>query len=55
MKNILYILIALTCLSISASAQKGEKNYVIGFYNLENLFDTYNDPAPCPSPTPGVH
>ena len=21
------------------------KNYVIGFYNLENLFDTYNDPA----------
>ena len=26
-----------------ASAQK--KNYVIGFYNLENLFDIYDDPA----------
>ena len=28
-----------------AQAQKGTKNYVVGFYNLENLFDTYNDPA----------
>ena len=25
--------------------EKGKRNYVIGFYNLENLFDTYNDPA----------
>ena len=28
-----------------ASAQKGERNYVIGFYNLENLFDIYDDPV----------
>jgi hypothetical protein len=27
-----------------ASAQ-GTKNYVIGFYNLENLFDVYDDPV----------
>ena len=46
MKKILYILIALTLFSTGASAQKnGEKNHVIGFYNLENLFDTYDDPA----------
>lgn len=31
-------------LSISAAAQT-KQNYVIGFYNLENLFDTYNDPV----------
>lgn len=32
---------------VSSAAQEGKvsKNYVIGFYNLENLFDTYNDPA----------
>ena len=29
-----------------ASAQSGKtKSYVVGFYNLENLFDTYDDPA----------
>lgn len=33
---------ALICVSCSAQ-KKGE--YVIGFYNLENLFDTYDDPA----------
>ena len=22
-----------------------KQNYIIGFYNLENLFDTYNDPV----------
>jgi len=45
-------LIALTALSVvacgsSAKQQKGpqvgKKSYVIGFYNLENLFDTYHD------------
>ena len=40
------IFAALVLLGAGAQAQnKGEKNYVIGFYNLENLFDTYNDPA----------
>ena len=29
---------------VSASAQTSQ-NYVIGFYNLENLFDTYDDPV----------
>ena len=45
MKRILIVFAALTLLSSGAFAQKGEKNHVIGFYNLENLFDTYNDPA----------
>ena len=32
--------------SIISFAQEGRtKSYVVGFYNLENLFDTYNDPA----------
>ncbi len=44
MKRILYTL-ALVLFCTCAYAQKGEKNYVIGFYNLENLFDTYDDPA----------
>ena len=31
---------------ISCAGQKGStRNYVIGFYNLENLFDIYDDPA----------
>ena len=29
----------------SASAQKTQQNFVIGFYNLENLFDIYDDPV----------
>ena len=46
MKRIYSIIAALTLLSSCAFAQnKGEVNHVIGFYNLENLFDTYNDPA----------
>ena len=46
MKRILVIFAALVLLASGAQAQeKGSKNYVIGFYNLENLFDTYNDPA----------
>ena len=46
MKRILVIFAALVLLASGAQAhEKGSKNYVIGFYNLENLFDTYNDPA----------
>ena len=43
MKRIICILSVLLLFGIGAEAQK--QNYVIGFYNLENLFDTYNDPA----------
>lgn len=42
MKRLFTILSALL-LTLSACAQK--HNYVIGFYNLENLFDIYDDPA----------
>lgn len=37
----------LLAVSFSASAQKenASRNYVIGFYNLENLFDIYDDSA----------
>ena len=46
MKKILIIIAALLLLCAGADAQNaGKKNYVIGFYNLENLFDTYNDPV----------
>ena len=44
MKKTLYIIAALALLMLprTANAQK-HKSYVIGFYNLENLFDTYHD------------
>lgn len=42
MKRLFTILSALL-LTLSACAQK--HNYVIGFYNLENLFDIYDDPV----------
>ena len=46
MKRITAVLAALVLLCTAASAQKGgSRNYIVGFYNLENLFDTYNDPA----------
>ena len=46
MKKILLILAALAFFSSAAFAQKpGTQNHVIGFYNLENLFDVYNDPV----------
>ncbi len=44
-RKILVSLLLLLTLSISAGAQKTRQNYVIGFYNLENLFDTYDDPV----------
>lgn len=44
MKKIFYIFLALLLVQVSGSAQK-KSNYIIGFYNLENLFDVYDDPA----------
>jgi len=44
MKRIITIFALLLVLSGSSFAQKS-KSYIIGFYNLENLFDTYDDPA----------
>lgn len=47
MKRILYIIaIAVLVLgSADSRAQSKVKGHVIGFYNLENLFDIYDDPA----------
>ena len=46
MKRIIYILLALVLFMTGAQAQdKGGHNYIVGFYNLENLFDTYDDPV----------
>lgn len=46
MRKTICILLALMLFSGSSFAkEKGGKNYVIGFYNLENLFDTYDDPV----------
>lgn len=43
MKRILiFVLCAIAVFSASAQTRQ---NYVIGFYNLENLFDTYDDPV----------
>ena len=42
MKRIITIA-ALLLLFISSGAQT--RTYVVGFYNLENLFDIYDDPA----------
>ena len=41
------LILSVLLISVSmASGQDGRtKNYVVGFYNLENLFDTYDDPA----------
>ena len=44
MKRIIVIVAALVLCLASAYAQK-QQNHVIGFYNLENLFDIYDDPA----------
>ena len=44
MKKLLLSLTALLILLLPAAAQqKGPNSHVIGFYNLENLFDTYHD------------
>ena len=38
-------LLIAAAVSPDSSAQKTKQNYVIGFYNLENLFDIYDDPV----------
>ncbi|MCQ2138183.1 MAG: hypothetical protein MJY60_05710, partial [Bacteroidales bacterium] len=39
-------LLLLLCSGVFAQKKdSGSRNYVIGFYNLENLFDIYDDPA----------
>ena len=44
MKRILYIsVLLLVCATVFAQPKK--RSYVVGFYNLENLFDIYDDPA----------
>ena len=43
MKRLLYTLAVVLILSPFACKADGKKSYIIGFYNLENLFDTYHD------------
>lgn len=43
MKRLLYTLLALLVVTTGTYAQGGKRSHVIGFYNLENLFDTYHD------------
>lgn len=42
MRKLITVILLLSISFVSLQAQKG-KSYVIGFYNLENLFDTYHD------------
>lgn len=44
MNKHLIILILATCLLLPACAQKKYGTYAIAFYNVENLFDIYDDP-----------
>jgi predicted extracellular nuclease len=43
MKYFLYLLLSLFCLN--CTGQNPDKEFTIVFYNVENLFDTANDPA----------
>ena len=43
MKRFITILALLLAVSPAFAQTGGKKSYVIGFYNLENLFDTYHD------------
>ncbi|MBQ6015696.1 MAG: endonuclease/exonuclease/phosphatase family protein [Bacteroidales bacterium] len=44
MKKYIYILLAVFLLAMPFRADAGKhRSYVIGFYNLENLFDTFHD------------
>ena len=45
MRKICLILMSVLLLSAAVAAQDAKQNYVIGFYNLENLFDIYDDPV----------
>ncbi len=41
----LLVLLALLCISnVSSQEEKRFKIHTVAFYNLENLFDTINDP-----------
>lgn len=44
MKKVFIILFVFFLTSVVSDAQH-QKNYVVGFYNLENLFDIYDDPV----------
>lgn len=41
----LIILVVLFLTAVCSSFAQTRENYVVGFYNLENLFDTYDDPV----------
>ena len=43
MKRVYYFVILILLLIPLTSCAQGKRSYVIGFYNLENLFDTYHD------------
>ena len=43
MRRIYFIVLCVLLMAPFAGAQKVQKSHVIGFYNLENLFDTYHD------------
>lgn len=45
LRKILYSALLILAVTITACAKdgKGARGYVIGFYNVENLFDTYHD------------
>jgi len=45
MSRKLILTVLLLTVYVGIFAQNGKHSYVVGFYNLENLFDTYNDPA----------
>ncbi len=48
MKRIIILAFSLALAAVNAfeaDAQKTQKNHIIGFYNLENLFDVYDDPV----------
>lgn len=45
MKKLFLFIAVLLLAGSTVNAQKAKQNYVIGFYNLENLFDIYDDPA----------
>lgn len=42
-RKILLVALAALLFSVTGSSQKVRQSYVIGFYNLENLFDTVHD------------
>ena len=44
-KSILFAILFIACFCLSSPAQIDKHKAIIGFYNLENLFDTINDPV----------